>query len=115
MVRRLIVPACASLALLSGVAWAQAPTQNGTKSDQSNKGMSAKKAIWVSRNAVNSATVLGLVSAPSSARRFDTAGTRKAAFISSLRCVIRPGSVPAGANTPFHSQVSNPGSTSAMP
>jgi hypothetical protein len=40
MVRRLIVPACASLALLSGVAWAQAPTQNGAKSDQSNKGMS---------------------------------------------------------------------------
>src|SRR5690348_17626252 len=40
MVRRLIVPACASLALLSGVPWAQAPTQNGAKSDQSNKGMS---------------------------------------------------------------------------
>ena len=36
MVRRLIVPACASLALLSGVAWAQAPMQN----DQNNKGMS---------------------------------------------------------------------------
>ncbi len=38
--------------------------------------MSAKKAIWVSRKAVNSATVLGFVSAPSSARRFDTDGTR---------------------------------------
>ena len=39
----------------------------------------------------------------------------KAAFISSLRCLIKPGSVWAGANTPFHSQVSNPGRTSAMP
>ena len=37
MFRRLIVPACASLALLSGAALAQAPTQNGA---QNNKGMS---------------------------------------------------------------------------
>jgi hypothetical protein len=40
MVRRLIVPACASLALLSGAALAQAPTQNGAQDDQNNKGMS---------------------------------------------------------------------------
>ena len=40
MFRRLIVPACASLALLSGAALAQAPTQNGAQDDQNNKGMS---------------------------------------------------------------------------
>ena len=40
MVRRLIVPACASLAPLSGAALAQAPTQNGAQDDQNNKGMS---------------------------------------------------------------------------
>jgi hypothetical protein len=40
MFRRLIVPACASLALLSGAALAQAPTQNGTQNDQNNQGMS---------------------------------------------------------------------------
>ncbi len=39
MFRRLIVPACASLALLSGAALAQAPTQNGAQDDQNNKGM----------------------------------------------------------------------------
>ena len=37
MFRRLMIPACASLALLSGAALAQAPTQNGA---QNNKGMS---------------------------------------------------------------------------
>lgn len=42
MFRRLVVPACASLALLSGAAQAQAPTQNGAQDDnaQNNKGMS---------------------------------------------------------------------------
>lgn len=40
MFRKLIVPACASLALLSGAALAQAPTQNGAQDDQNNKGMS---------------------------------------------------------------------------
>jgi hypothetical protein len=40
MFRRLIVPACASLALLSGAALAQAPTPNGAQDDQKNKGMS---------------------------------------------------------------------------
>lgn len=42
MFRRLIVPACASLALLAGTALAQAPTQNGAQDDnaQNGKGMS---------------------------------------------------------------------------
>lgn len=40
MFRRLIVPACASLALLSGAALAQGPTQDGAQDDQNNKGMS---------------------------------------------------------------------------
>lgn len=42
MFRRLIIPACASLALLSGTALAQTPTQNGTQDDQSNKGQNGQ-------------------------------------------------------------------------
>jgi hypothetical protein len=42
MFRRLIVPACASLALLSGATLAQAPTPNGAQDDQNNKGQNNK-------------------------------------------------------------------------
>ena len=63
---------------------------------------------------MNSTTVLDCVSAPSPASRFATLSIFMTALISPLRREIRAGSVPAGANKPFHSQVSKPGRTSEI-
>ena len=66
----------------------------------------ADQAICCSRKAAKSSTLLARVKAPRPVSFATTAGSRATAFNSAFNCWIRVAGVPAGAKTPFHSQVS---------